>query len=398
MRTTRGGLPVPVRIGVLANATFSGLIMVALPLLLNARGVGKAHIAAFFVLNALTAAVLNLTVGRRLRRMPSSRAISISAGTSAAGLVLLAVTPWPALVYPAGMAVMAMSLVYPRYVAMADSYSARSAARTISGMRSLYVLGYVAGLGVFAAATELERLAGPAFRPVHVAVGLALLNVLVAWLPHRPPAVEEPGATTSDAAKPLPGRVVLLGAAAAVLLLRAADSLRAVYLPLYAVNSGVGESAVSGLFAVTAIVEFAVLVPLSGLSDRFGSRRVLVAVCLTGALSFVAVVVASGYPVLIGSQVVYAVFAAGFQSIGMVVLGEALRSGMGGGAALFTALVQVGSTVGVLAPLLVPGYSSSVFLIAVAFCVVAAGLLLVDRLRPTRRPTGVPVGAVGSTT
>lgn len=396
MSTTRGGLPVPVRIGVLANATFSGLIMVALPLLLNARGVGKAHIAAFFVLNAVTAAVLNLTVGRRLRRMPSSPAISVSAGTSALGLVLLAVTPWPALVYPAGMAVMAMSLVYPRYVVMADSYSARSAARTISGMRSLYVLGYVAGLGVFAAAAELERLVGPAFRPVHVAVGLALLNVLVAWLPHRP-VVDEPGATTSDAAKPLPGRVVLLGAAAAVLLLRAADSLRAVYLPLYAVNSGVGESAVSGLFAVTAIVEFAVLVPLSGLSDRFGSRRVLVAVCLTGALSFVAVVVASGYPVLIGSQVVYAVFAAGFQSIGMVVLGEALRSGMGGGAALFTALVQVGSTVGVLAPLLVPGYSSSVFLIAVAFCVAAAGLLLVDRLRPTRRPTGVPVGA-GSTT
>lgn len=396
MSTTRGGLPVPVRIGVLANATFSGLIMVALPLLLNARGVGKAHIAAFFVLNAVTAAVLNLTVGRRLRRMPSSLAISVSAGTSALGLVLLAVTPWPALVYPAGMAVMAMSLVYPRYVVMADSYSARSAARTISGMRSLYVLGYVAGLGVFAAAAELERLVGPAFRPVHVAVGLALLNVLVAWLPHRP-VVDEPGATTSDAAKPLPGRVVLLGAAAAVLLLRAADSLRAVYLPLYAVNSGVGESAVSGLFAVTAIVEFAVLVPLSGLSDRFGSRRVLVAVCLTGALSFVAVVVASGYPVLIGSQVVYAVFAAGFQSIGMVVLGEALRSGMGGGAALFTALVQVGSTVGVLAPLLVPGYSSSVFLIAVAFCVAAAGLLLVDRLRPTRRPTGVPVGA-GSTT
>ncbi|MFB9691026.1 hypothetical protein [Amycolatopsis plumensis] len=71
----------------------------------------------------------------------------------------------------------------------------------------------------------------------------------------------------------------------------------------------------------------------------------------------------------------------------MVLLGEALRSGIGGGAALYTALVQVGSTVGILSPLVVPGYSPSAFLIAMAFCAVTGALLLVDRVfihRPVR--------------
>lgn len=377
----RAGLPAPVRAGVLANACFTGLISVALPLLLDGRGVGKGQIAAFFVLTALTAATLNLTVGRWLRGIPARSAIAGSAGVSGLGMVVLAATSGHALIYPAGMCVMAMSLVYPRYVAMADRYSARSAARTMGGLRSLYVIGYVAGLGVFAVAVELERLAGPVFRPVHVAAALAALNVAVAWLPPK----EHPG-RAGGGSTPAPvrqGRGLLIAAAAAVLLLRAADSLRGVYLPLYAVNTGVPESGVSVLFAVTAVVEFAVLLPLSRVSERYGSRTALVFVCLAGAMSFLLVAVSSGYPVLLGSQVVYAVFTAGFQSIGMVLLGEALRSGMGGGAALYTALVQVGSTIGIVAPLLVPGYDPAVFLIAVAFCGVAAALLLPGRAART---------------
>jgi hypothetical protein len=118
--TSRSGLPIAVRVGVLANATFTGVLTVALPLLLDARGASKAAIAAFFVLNAGTAAGLNLTVGRWLRRVPSSRAVSAAAAISACGLLVVAAPPWPVLVYPAGMAIMAMSLVYPHYVAQAD--------------------------------------------------------------------------------------------------------------------------------------------------------------------------------------------------------------------------------------------------------------------------------------
>ncbi|WP_418155655.1 MFS transporter [Actinoalloteichus caeruleus] len=400
MRGTRVGraLPAAVGIGLLANATFTGLVSVALPLFLADRGAGKGEIALFFVLNALAAAVLNLTVGRVLRRGSSRWAVAGSAGVSALGLVALAVTAETAARYPAGMAVMAMSLVYPQYVAMAHHYSSRSVARTVSSLRIRYVAGYVAGLGVFAVAAEAERVTtSPLLGPVGVAVGLALLNVAVAWLPlsgrPTPERQADQVGPAAAGARWRPSRALVVTAAIAVLSLRAADSLRGVYLPLYANDAGIGSSGVSALFAVTAVVEFAVLVPIAAASDRFGSRPALVVVSLVGLASFLMIVVDAGYPVLVLSQVVYAVFAAGFQSIGLVILGEALASGMGGGAALYTALVQVGSTVGILAPLVVPGYSPAVFLIAVGFCALATVLLLVGR-RPTASSDGAdPPGA-----
>ncbi|MFB9686800.1 MFS transporter [Amycolatopsis plumensis] len=284
------------------------------------------------------------------------------------------------------MAVMAMSLVYPQYVSLAHRYSALTAARTIGSLRSFYVVGYIAGLGVFAAASESQTVLGPLLRPVHVAAGLAVVNIAVAWFlePANGDVAEKPASVEASSVR---GRVVLVGAAAALVLLRAADSLRGVYLPLYATDIGVDGTGVSVLSAVTAIAEFVVLVPISMLSDRYGSRRTLVVVCLTGTLAFLLVAVGSGYPILVGSQVFYAAFAAGFQSVGMVLLGEALRSGIGGGAALYTALVQVGSTVSILSPLIVPGYSPPAFLIAMAFCALAAALLIVDRV-VIRRPVG----------
>ncbi|WP_186356511.1 MFS transporter [Streptomonospora sp. PA3] len=384
-RARRLALPsAAITAGIVVNATFTGMMGVLLPLLLAQRGVEKENIALFFVVNALTAACLNLVVGRWLRKADAPRqGIAASSLLAAAGLAVLA-APLPEwTIYPAGMAVMCMSLVFPQYVAIADSAKTGSSARTMGTVRTLFVSGYVLGLGVYSAAALLAEVE-PTLRPVHTAMAIAALNALLCLVPHRKPPVPEPaqadGESGGHSSRPNPLRVIAV-AIAVVLMLRAADSLRQVYLPLYALATDVPEPAISALFAVTTIVELVVLVPLGIISERFGSVRTLIAVCAFGAVSFTAVVLFGGLPALFGSQVVYAVFTAGFQSIAVVLLGDVLRSGISGGAGVYTAVVQAGSMIGFVAPLMVPGYQAEVFWIGVALCVAPAVLLaLLPRL------------------
>ena len=93
------------------------------------------------------------------------------------------------------------------------------------------------------------------------------------------------------------------------------------------------------------------------------------------AASFATSAVWGGLVALVLSQVVYAGFAALFQALGPVLLGRWLPSGLAGGVGVFGAVLQVGALVGVLVPLLVPGYGAAVFWVATLPCVVAGTLL-----------------------
>lgn len=382
--------PAPVALGVSTNAVFTGFTTVALPLALADRGASKPGIAAFFVVGALAAAGLNLTVGAALRRRGGPRLALVGCAlTSSAGLAVVAVSDGSWHIYPAAAAIMTMSVLYPLYVGIAGTLSGRSAARTVGGLRTLYVGGYLAGLGLYSLTVVVENVVASAVTPMRVAIALALVMAVATAVPMPRGSAEAP-ATEASVDEPVrsAAAVGVVTVAAAVLLMRAADSLRLVYLPLYSSNNGISHAMIGGLFAATVVAEIVVLAPLSAAADRLGSRAALLAVCTAGAASFGLTIVGTGYPLLLASQIVYAVYAAGFQSIGMVLLGQSMRSGLGGGASLYTAVVQVGGTVGVLAPLLVPGYSAAVFVIALAFCLAAGGLLTVDpmlRRRTSRR-------------
>ncbi len=380
------GVPAALSVGLLLNAAFAGLVSAALPLWLAARGETKGGIAAFFLLGAVTAATLNLLVGRRARNGP--RVVAGAAAVSAAGLAVLSYAPWSWTVFPAGIATMAMSVVYPQYMATAQHLAgAEAAVGVVARLRTRYTVGYIAGLGLFSAFAAAERYA-PVLRPVNGALLLSLLGLGAALL-WRPPAGPTAHAPAHREHEPEPaGRGsarVLVCTVTAIVLLRAADSLRGVYLPLYVLHSGWSQQLVSALFAVTVVVEVAVLRPLGRIGDRRRDGRLLTVVALVGGVSFLLVVLGGGRPLLVVSQVVYAAFTAGFQVVGMALLGRMVRTGATGGASLYTAAVQIGSAAGVLAPLAVPGYSSAVFLIAAGFCGVSC-LLLVSA------PDGAPRG------
>ncbi len=396
-------VPAFVTAGMFGNAMFAALATVSLPLLLDSQGEGKAVIAAFFVCSALGGATLNLTLGRRLasRRGARRPAVALGALVAALGMVIL-LLPHPGwAIFPAGILVMANSLNYPLLV---SASGARNAA-DLAPLRTLFVVGYLAGLGLFAL-LELHAPTVEARLPATAAIVLALVNACLARLPTRPrgPAVDDAGDGTGDDAGDGPGQrtttvatapriglAVVIVSCLSVVLLRGADSLRQVYLPLYTAESGFTGAQIAGLFAVTALFEIVVLVPLGRLSDRWGSRPTLIAVAAVGAASFLLTTVSGEFGPLLVSQVLYAVFTAGFQSISMVLVAEVLFGGMERGAAGYMALAQVGSTVGVVTPLAVPGYTPAIFAVAAAFCT-AAALLLVPGTRLRRPPRGAARG------
>ncbi|GIF45137.1 MFS transporter [Actinoplanes xinjiangensis] len=377
------------RVAVASNAAFYGQSTVALPLTLAANGASKAQIALFFAVGAVVAAGLNLLGGPALRRRgspwwgPSVCGVVAALGT----LLVLATAPSPAM-YLGGAAMMTMTLVFPHYLSVIGGRDVAGPARLVGRMRRVFVIGYLGGLALASAGGLLHSLDDD-FQPLWIAAVLALIDGLIPLGDRRPaPAavVPAPAAAVPAPAAAGPGRrfragVTLLICVLAVLLLRAADAVRLVYLPLFMVDQGLSGTSVALLLLMSVAAEVPLLGPITALADRIGSRRAIVLIAGVGLASFAVIPTVGGMVALIVSQLLYAVFAAGFQSVGMVLLSDVMDGGLGAGADVYTGMVQVGAVFGVAAPLLVPGYSARIFLLGAAFCLAAMVLLIAVRRR-----------------
>lgn len=375
--TPRPAMPVPVQLGVLGNATVLGVISLAFPLALADRGLGKLAIAAFFAGNAVAAVAVNVTVSVRVTRLTApARVLRGCLAAAGGGLAVMAAGPPRWALYLCGAATMAATVSFPMYLhAVRGLVDRQRTGAAVARLRMLFVVGYITGLGLVTPASAYGT-AGPLW----LAAALVAATTTTARS-GRPPGIADDtpppasGERSERGYGSRPGRASLLVAIGAILLLKASDSIRLVYLPLFATGAGLSTGRVTALFLITAVVEIAVLPLLGRAADRAGPAVTLRMVSLCGALSFVLVAIGAGYPVLVVSSLVYAVFAAGFQSVGMVLLGQLLTSGTAAGAGLFTILMQVGSLTGIAAPLAVPGYRAGLFWIPVVLCLAAAVLL-----------------------
>jgi hypothetical protein len=370
--------------GIAGNAVYFALFSVTLPLLLAAHGVGKTALAVFFLVNAVGGALLHVTVGRRaLTRLPVRAALPLCALLSAGGMAAVTLGAGGPALLLAGVAVMASTLNYPRLLTEVGTGDARAVAAT----RLLFVIGYLLGTGLFAALSaggvRVAAYGAVAASLVNAGVGVCTPAAPRASVPVSAAASRGGGAGRGEARRggaqgggARRGGAVLAATLGAVLLLRGSDSLRQVYLPLYAVAIGLPGPLLSTLFAVTAAGEAVLLLPLAHLGRRAGTRRALCAVAAAGCVSFAAVACGGGYPVLVCSQLAYAFFTAGLQTTGLLLVQETTPGGPASGASVFMAVTQLGSTLGILAPLAVPGYSPAVFALPVAFCLAALLALL----------------------
>jgi SET family sugar efflux transporter-like MFS transporter len=361
----------------LAVAIVTGIISAGFPVALLHAGFDKGLIVGFFVANSLVAFGLAMASVRIRRPGLVARCLPVATTVSAVGLAMVALGGSPAAVLAGGVLSMAFVVTSPFVVRLlrAEQPDGSDSAWS-AGVRWISVLGYVIGVGLFGLVAPIW----PA--PWGTPVALAPL-VMLAAVPFAVAAslrVRGSGPTPPTD----PRRVVPVSAAlpalivgiALVVLLKAADSLRLVYLPLYVIASGWSPTWVSAFFVLTAAIELAIL-PIIGRRVSAGSSaRVLALGAVVGALSFAVTAAVGSIAALVVAQVLFALFTALYQALSPVVLGNLTGDGLAAGTGLFAALLQVGALVGVLAPLAVPGYHRSLFWIAVALCAIPAALLV----------------------
>ncbi|MFJ4513606.1 hypothetical protein [Streptomyces sp. NPDC088816] len=371
-------------------STMTGLISVGYPVALQAAGFAKGDIAVFFVVDSVTAFALALTASRPAPLRHARPLLVAALLVGAGGLLLVGGRSLP-LVCMGGALSMAAAVTMPlilRQIQTASRTAALSDAVLAAGTRWIAVAGYLAGVAGFGASASLTPL-WPDWTPVHAAVPLLLAAAAVAAVGSRSDAAATRTAPARSGPEapvtPTPGLLLVVGVTP-IVLLKAADSVRLIYLPLFVVASGRDERLISVLFLATAAVELLVLPLLGRLGERRSAPLLLGAAAVIGVLSFTVSAAFSSVGSLLTSQLLYAPFTAALQALGPLLLGRLLTGGLPAGAGLFAALMQLGSLIGILAPLAVPGYSPGLFWVAAAFCTVAAAVLLHVRSTPSLLP------------
>jgi hypothetical protein len=400
-------------------SAMTGVISVGYPPALAAAGLGKPWIAGFFAIDSLVAMGLALTATRPAVLDLAPRLLPAALLAGAAGVILVGRGHAFAEISPGGALSMAAAVTMPlilRLLQRAPVAGTVSDARLATATRWIAVAGYMLGVGGFTLSIAAAN-HWPVWHPLDAAALLlavaaalslpAVYGARAAEAPYGARATPAPAraSTARTPARAAPGpyldrprTAVLLAGCAAIVLLKASDSLRLVYLPLFLVGTGRDERWVSALFLATACAELAVLPVLGRAGERWAAAGVLGVAAGVGAVSFALTATQGALPALLASQTLYAVFTAALQSLGLVVLGALLTGGLPAGAGLFAGLMQLGSLVGILSPLLVPGYRPALFWIAVVFCAASGALLLgVPGLSTAARPRPHPYDTAADT-
>jgi hypothetical protein len=354
------------------SSVFTGITALGIPLQLHAVGLTKAQIAIFFVVGAGIAVTYNVALLPRLPRQRHAAALRITTLLVPVGtiLILAGAGTWP-LLYVGALLMLFVTTVPPQVLGSVAK-TRDGADEIVMVFRQIMVAGYISGLALYtlSATVGVNALATASF--------CAVLSSAASWsnsFLQRP--IETP-AEPVEAGSSTPILVVTVCAVLLVGLMKAVDTIRSIYLPLFAVNAGIRSGAIGGLFVATAVAELFVLPVLRRTNARFGPAMTLVAVSFGGLLAFVLVLSSTTGGVLFTSQLIYAVFGAGFQSVGMVLLSRTAGHDVRRGAARFVAVMQSGTVLGATLPLLMPGYGPRIFVSAIGLCsaCVVLGLVL----------------------
>jgi MFS family permease len=210
---------------------------------------------------------------------------------------------------------------------------------------------------------------------VFAAVVIHQIEARIAELP-APAAEAARGGSPSAAGVHLP-LYALVVPLAALVVLKAADSTRFVYLPLVIFQVFHDAGIAPLMFGITAAVELVTLPLLGYLSTQTGEKTAMVLGALAGAPYFLILSFTQLLPLLYLAQVIYAVFNAALLGVAMAYVQQLLANRAGMGSSLYLAVLNIGSLVGILSPLSVTGYDQKIFIIPAILCISAAVLLLV---------------------
>ena len=181
--------------------------------------------------------MVNLAVSARVARLRAPKAVLLGClVTGATGLGVLAVGPprWGS--YLGGAAVMAVTVSFPLHLHAVRSPGGGAGAM-VAGLRMTFVIGYIAGLTLAAIALATRTDIAPTTTVVRADADADADDSDTDSDSDAPGAGGTGAGDTAVRVERPPARpesAALVAAVGAVLLLKASDSIRLVYLPLFA--------------------------------------------------------------------------------------------------------------------------------------------------------------------
>ncbi|MBT1541709.1 hypothetical protein KK103_08055 [Curtobacterium flaccumfaciens pv. flaccumfaciens] len=346
----------------------------------------KLDIVVYFIVSAAVVVAYSLGVVPRLGRRgyPAGALRGTTAAVPAGTLLVLYGADRPVLLYIGAAVMLATTTSVPQVFGRVAAMHSADPGAVVFRLRQTMVAGFILGLGVYSAASFVR------VEPLLVGSGFAAICAFTAWSRYFSGAIGEPtnnGANPSSKHTRTVAAALVAGAILVVALMKGVDTLRAIYLPLYATQVGISNEAIAPLFIVTAVTELLLLPVLRKVTLKLGEFATLAVICAIAVVAFLMLFALRGYGTILASQVLYAAFAAGFQSIGVVVLARVTGKDIGQGAAIFMTVIQTGSVLGAVLPLTVPGYQSGIFVIAAALCLLSAAVCLALRRGESVRPS-----------
>ncbi|MBF4625460.1 MFS transporter [Clavibacter sp. VKM Ac-2872] len=360
------------------NAAYIGQTSVAIPTAFASEATPTTTIVTFNITVVLTAIIANAVILARRHQIGTAKvALLVGSGSASLGAALLTFPVPPLLAAPL---IGASSVVFSLSVSSLPRADPRASGRA----RQVFIVGYLAGLGSAGALSS----AGVTASGILIIAAMAQASSFAASSASGRGGAEAVAQTRR--VRPAGTREVpaagLVAAFGSIFFMRAADSIRANYLPLHLLHGGHPPWLSAVLLMTASVIEISLLPLLASSARRMGVVPILVLVNCCGAASFLSIALGDDdVIVLVGSQILYAAFGAGYQSLGLTFLQRLLPETSTGGTSLYTVAVQCGAMLGIVTALSRPDFDSSLFVFAVVFLASAIACLVSMSIASKRR-------------
>lgn len=371
---------------ILLQGFLMSIVNPILPIVISNRiGLDKPGVTAFYVINTLVGVAITLGTGYLSDGIVSRwKLVMIGGGVGVLGYFGIGIATLPIHAYLVGPLMVGLAVLFPQLFAVAKAgivagWEREAQVMGITALRTLFSFGFIFGTGLSSVLARVMDFQAIFFV---VSVGIVFLTLYAARVLYRIERhIAQPTKTAGGLSSQIPKITLpfyaLIVPLIAIIVLQSADSTRLSYLALIMFQIFQDASIAPMLFGIAATFELVTMSFMGYLSSKIGEKNVIAIGALVGSLYFLAMATAQTLPLMIAAQVLYAVFVAALLGVAMAYIQGLLahRAGMGG--SLYVAVLNLGSLVGILAPLLVTGYDQKIFLIPTGLCVVGALLLLV---------------------
>lgn len=375
---------------ILLQGSLMAVVSPFLPIVISDRiGLDKPGVTAFFVMNTLVGIAVTLVTGYLSDGVVARhKLVMVGGAVGALGYFGIAAATQPIHAFMAGPFTIAIAVLFPQVFAAAKAgvvgeWEREAQVMGITALRTLFSLGFILGTAL---ASWLARVIDIQALFFVISGALMALTVYLAVILRQVEGyiarqAARSGGTRGDESPKTRGVILPLYALIvpliALIVLQGAESTRHVYLPLVMFQLFHDASVAPLMFGISAAAELIALGLLGYLSSKIGEKLAISIGALVGALYFIILSFTQLLPVLYLANVLYAVFVAALFGVAMAYVQGLLYNRPGTGGSLYVAVLQAGSLVGILSPLLVTGYDQRIYVIPAILCVTGAALLMI---------------------